>query len=119
MPNHNKPTTGFHTNPDRINKNGRPKREWTWAGLIEEQMEKLGPDKKAVKEAVAASLIAKALEGDVTAIKEVGNRIDGLPPQTINQSGDLNITYKPIMGGTADVSSDESLPQTPAIKETN
>lgn len=84
MPNHNKPAAGFNANPDNINKNGRPKREWTWAGLIEDQMEKLGPDKKAVKEAVAASLIAKALEGDVTAIKEVGNRIDGLPPQSID-----------------------------------
>lgn len=73
------------------NPKGRPKREWTWAGLIEQQMEKLGPDKKAVKDAVAASLVAKALEGDVVAIKEIGNRIDGMPVQKNEHSGKLEI----------------------------
>ena len=115
MPNHNKPTAGFNKNPNNINKNGRPKREWTWAGLIEEQMEKVGPDKKAVKEAVAASLIAKALEGDVAAIKEVGNRIDGMPQQAV----DLTTGGKPfpLLGDLVNgVSSNDSTEETPEAK---
>jgi hypothetical protein len=80
--------TGADANP-----NGRPKREWTWTGLIEDAMQKLGPDKKAVKEAVVASLVAKALEGDVVAIKEIGNRLDGMPQQAI----DLTTKGKPLL----------------------
>lgn len=78
--------TGADANP-----NGRPPKEWTWSGLLKEKMEELGPDKRAVKEAVAASLLAKALEGDVVAIKEIGNRIEGLPKQVIEQNGTLDV----------------------------
>lgn len=76
------------------NPNGRPKREWTWTGLIEDQLEKLGPDNKAVKEAVASVLVAKALEGDIVAIKEIGNRVEGMPKQAIEQTGSIDLTYK-------------------------
>jgi hypothetical protein len=34
-------------------------------------------------EAVAASLIAKAKEGDIGAIKELGDRLDGKPAQAV------------------------------------
>lgn len=83
------------------NPSGRPKREWTWAGLIEDQLEKLGPDKKPVKEAVAAILVTKALEGDVVAIKEVGNRIDGMPTQKTDLS--IKEIPVPIYGGKSQV----------------
>lgn len=89
MGNHNTPTTGFHTNPERINRNGAPEKEWTWTGLIREHLDRLGVDGKSVKDAVTASLIAKAMDGDVAALKEIGNRIDGLPKQTIEHSGEI------------------------------
>lgn len=36
---------------------------------------------------IADRLIAKALEGDMTAIKEFGDRIDGKPAMTIDGEG--------------------------------
>lgn len=91
MPNHNKPTTGFHTNPDRINKNGRPKAEWTWSGLLKEMMDESEEDGEPVKVKVARALKLKAYEGDVVAIKEIGNRVEGLPKQVIEQNGTLDV----------------------------
>lgn len=115
----NKPVAGFNAHPENINRNGAPKKEWTWSGLIREHMEKLGADGKAVKDAVTASLVAKALEGDVVAIKEIGNRIDGMPEQSVTNKGTLDITYKPIMGATASVSSNEGVPQITQSNQTD
>lgn len=44
-------------------------------------------DKKKLR-ALADKLVEKALEGDVSAIKEIGDRIDGKPKQQIEHSGD-------------------------------
>ena len=38
---------------------------------------------------VAKTLLEKALEGDMTAIKEIGDRIDGKPQQAIEGSGSM------------------------------
>jgi hypothetical protein len=84
MSNHNKPTTGFHTNPERINKNGAPIKPWTWAGLLRESLDEKDENGIEYKVHVTKSLRLKAMEGDVQAIKEYGNRIDGLPPQSVD-----------------------------------
>jgi len=70
------------------NPNGRPKKEWTWAGLLRSAMEKNNLDGESIKEEVASVLVAKAMDGDVPALKELGNRLDGLPKQSIEHSGD-------------------------------
>lgn len=90
MSNKNIPSTGFHTNPERINRKGAPKKEWTWAGLIRDAMERRNLDGESVKEAVADVLVGKAMEGDVAALKELGNRLDGLPKQSIEHSSDVD-----------------------------
>lgn len=94
MPNHNKPTTGFHTNPERINTKGAPKKPWTWSGLLKEMMDQSEEDGEPVKVKVARALKLKAYEGDVTAIKEIGNRVEGMPVQQVKQDGDLNLNIK-------------------------
>lgn len=86
MPNTNKPTVGFHTHPERRNNKGAPKKEWTWAGLIRAAMEKKNLDGEEIKEEVANVLVAKAMDGDVQALKELGNRIDGLPKQQVDMT---------------------------------
>ncbi len=92
MTNHNPPVTGFHTNPERINKDGAPTKPWTWAGLLREKLEEVNPeDKRQYKELVAEALRIKAAEGDVNAIKEFGNRLDGMPAQSIKQTNDGEI----------------------------
>lgn len=88
MSNTNIPTTGFHTNPERINKKGAPKREWTWAGLLEavgeEVEEKSG---KKFKDLVSKRLWVDAVNGSLGAQKEILNRMDGFPIATQHIAG--------------------------------
>lgn len=41
---------------------------------------------------LAEKLVQRAAEGDVTAIKEVCDRVDGKAPQAVNLSGQLDFT---------------------------
>jgi hypothetical protein len=68
------------------NPGGRPKREWSWSGLLAEAMEeeliaKDGSKGKA-KAFVIKRLVRMAIEGDIAAQKEIMNRMDGMPHQT-------------------------------------
>jgi hypothetical protein len=67
------------------NPGGRPKREWTFMGLYEEELEKILTTKDGqqieAKKAVAKRLVQMAIEGDINAIKELANRIEGMPQQ--------------------------------------
>lgn len=94
------------------NPKGRPKREWTWAGLLEEIGENVEPkSKKKFKELVGRKLWVMAANGDAVAIKEIFNRMDGMP----KQSTDLTSGGKPIpiMGGTSNVHRDNGLSEDP------
>ncbi|MCP3681660.1 MAG: hypothetical protein GY861_03125 [bacterium] len=64
------------------NPKGRPKKEWTWASLVREAMDEEDETGQPVKKGVSRALAIKALTGDVQAIREIGNRIDGMPPQS-------------------------------------
>src|SRR3990167_2114695 len=82
------------------NPGGRPKRAWTWAGLIQEAVEDKAKDGTEIKVHVARSLVAKALQGDIAAQKEIMNRMDGFPmqPTDISSLGDKLeniIIYRP------------------------
>lgn len=77
------------------NLKGRPKREWTWAGLYEDAVDKYaGKGKEKVKEVVAKRLADLASTGDIVAIKELANRMDGMP----KQSTDITSGGKKIKG---------------------
>jgi hypothetical protein len=86
------------------NPHGRPKREWTWATLIEDYADRKrkvkitvkGADGKEEKkdveysyrELVVKRLYDEAANGNIHALKEIMNRMDGMPNQTIgNQPG--------------------------------
>ena len=72
---------------------GRPKRAWTWAGLIEEYAEKMvGKGKEKQKDAVVSAVFEKARKGDVTAAKELWNRTDGMPTQETKHFGEIKTT---------------------------
>lgn len=90
------------------NKDGRPKKDWTWASLIEEEAEKLVDEKKpskgTVKQAITKALLKKAVIGDVQAYRELANRTDGMPKET----KDIKVSLpKPIMD-ILDVQQDDS-----------
>lgn len=63
---------------------GRPPKEKSFANMlniaIKEAIE--GTDKTKLR-AVADALVAKGMEGDVTAIKEIADRLDGKVPQAL------------------------------------
>lgn len=66
------------------NPNGRPKRGWTWADLLAEEVEKLDGDMAEIKQAIAAKLVALALGGDQKAMDSVMDRMDGKPRQSVD-----------------------------------
>lgn len=65
------------------NPGGRAKKDWTFAMLLEqvadETEEKTG---KQYKELVARRLFEEAIKGNMGAIKEIMNRMDGVPRQS-------------------------------------
>lgn len=63
------------------NPNGRPKSK-PFKDALERALKAAGDDKSAI-ELVATALVEKARSGDVPAIKELADRIDGKVPQGV------------------------------------
>ena len=64
------------------NPGGRPKKDWTWSQMLE----KIGEETeiksgKKFKELVSRRLWVECVNGNITAIKELFNRMEGLPMQ--------------------------------------
>lgn len=74
------------------NPNGRPPRDWTVAGLIEEAMEEQDETGVPAKKIIYKKLVALAKRGDILAMKEINQRLDGMP----KQSTDLTTNGKDI-----------------------
>jgi len=63
------------------NPKGAPKRAWTWAGVVQEAVEQLEEDGTPIKSSVVKALVREAKRGNILAIKELMNRMDGMPVQ--------------------------------------
>jgi len=74
------------------NPNGRPKSK-PFKEAIQRALTEAGDDKASLQ-AVATALVDKAMQGDVPAIKEIADRLDGKVPQGIigGEEGDPAIT---------------------------
>ncbi len=71
------------------NPNGRPPKAWTMSSLIEEALEEVEEKTgKSFKSLVAKRLAHMAVGGDIQAIKEINNRMDGKPVQRQILAGD-------------------------------
>lgn len=70
------------------NKNATKNKAW------EEALRRalLAEDGKKLRD-IADKLIEKALEGDVSALREIGDRIDGKPTQALEHSGGLEVSH--------------------------
>ncbi|MCZ7856015.1 DUF5681 domain-containing protein [Agrobacterium salinitolerans] len=81
---------------------GRPPKEKSFANMlniaIKEAIE--GSDKTKLR-AVADALVDKAMAGDVQAIKEVADRLDGKVPQGVigGDEGDNPLSIRVVIGG--------------------
>ena len=72
----------FKKNDPRINREGAPKKAWTITGLIKESLEETNEDGIPYKKILVDKLRTIAVRGDITAIKEMNNRLDGMPKQS-------------------------------------
>lgn len=71
---------GFHTNPERINRHGANKGSKWLKTRLRELLES-----DELSDRVLKALITKAEKGDVNAIKEIFDRVDGKVTQEIDQ----------------------------------
>lgn len=77
-----KPVAGFNVNKGNINLNGRPKEPWTMSGIIKEALEEQNETGVPKKLIIIRKLLELASNGDIVAIKEVNQRVDGMPKQS-------------------------------------
>lgn len=72
----------FKPGDPRINRNGAPKKEWTMTAMYKQAAEEASETGEPKYKIVARKLLELAEKGDMVAIKELGNRIDGMPKQS-------------------------------------
>lgn len=69
-----------------------------WSQLYVDELERdsLKREGYKKKESVVAATVEKAEEGDLAAIKEIGDRVAGKAPQTIDQhnTGEVTVTIR-------------------------
>lgn len=77
------------------NPKGSPKKEWSWASVLQEASEEAAKDGQPIKYHIARSLIREALKGNVQAIDKIMTRMDGMPKQDIGVDGNVTISFHP------------------------
>ena len=83
---------GFQDNPQNINRKGRPPAGESWADILRQIGEEIHPKTgKPFKEAVSRKIWSKAVGGDVQSMKEIMNRMDGMPKQQSEIEGIVNV----------------------------
>lgn len=59
-----------------------------WSAAVMRALERRSTDKRQQIDALAEALIDKGLEGDMGALKEIGDRLEGKPAQSVTLAGD-------------------------------
>jgi len=72
----------FEKDDPRINRSGRPKKGAALTDILNYKLDLVHKSGKLKREAVAEKLIELALDGDVSALKYIYDRVDGRPVQT-------------------------------------
>ena len=67
---------------------GRPPSEKSFANMLRVAISEAHGEGGTKLRAVADALVKKAMEGDVAAIREIGDRLDGKVPQALAHTGD-------------------------------
>lgn len=81
---------GLENNPQNINRAGAPPKTHWWTQLYMDELERDSEKMKGLKkrEVVVRSVVHKAENGDMVAVKEIGDRVQGKSPQAIGVLGD-------------------------------
>lgn len=86
--NNNYASRGFGSHPENINLAGRPKKGSAWADVLAEIGEEIDERSgKPYKELVSRKLWDKARLGDINAIRELIDRMDGKPTNKTELTG--------------------------------
>jgi hypothetical protein len=82
---------------------GRPPKEKSFANMLGIAIKEAHEEGRDKLRAVADALVAKAISGDVQAIKEIADRLDGKVPQGVigGDEGDAPIEINVTIGGNA------------------
>jgi hypothetical protein len=78
------------------NANSGPKKEKPFRDALMMEIAEAGADRKALR-VIASKLIEKAGQGDMNAIKELADRVDGKVPQAVmndEESGPFRMTFE-------------------------
>lgn len=81
--------------PGNVNA-AKPKR---WASAIDRALQKRGTAKLDALDKIAEQLLALAEAGDMQALKELGDRLDGKSVQSIDATVDANVTVEIVRFG--------------------
>lgn len=82
---------GFQDHPELINKSGRPPKGSAWSEVLEEIGETVDPkSNKTYKELVGLRIWQLCMSGNVSAIRELFNRMEGLPRIKLEHSGKVD-----------------------------
>jgi|GEM_PF-1591927 len=83
---------GFKDHPELINKNGRPPKGWAWSELLEDIGDEVEPKSgKQFKELVGRRLWLECVNGNIMAVKELFNRMEGLPRLKLEVDGKIDM----------------------------
>ncbi len=77
------PTSASWKKGQSGNPKGAPKKAWRWSETIRNVAEGLDTNGKEYKVAIAEALLKEALKGNIAAIKEIGDRLDGKARQSV------------------------------------
>lgn len=88
----------FQKGDPRINRNGRPKGSLSFATVLQQEAEKQAGKREdgttvSALELITKKLVELAKNGNIMAIKEIADRLDGKARQNIEMDLDANITY--------------------------
>lgn len=99
-----------------LNPNGRPKKGHTLTDAMREYLENTNEKTGRIRRDEFVQKVATmAYEGDPTALKLIWNYLEGMPPQKLEHSGAIGITYqealKLLKGETIDVHDGSTIPE--------
>ena len=80
---------------------GRPPSQKTFANMLRVAISEAHGEGGTRLRAVADALVAKAMDGDVPAIREIADRLDGKVPQALvgGEEGDAPLVINVTVGG--------------------
>lgn len=73
---------------------GRPPKEKSFANMLRIAITEAHEDGKPKLRAVAEALVIKGLAGDIQAIREIADRLDGKPAQAVEHSGKMTVSHE-------------------------